>query len=162
MAREESDREDLLREATALVERIELSSVDEPEDEPIVVGFRAGGPASFFFGPDPVYHFNSRRELRRAYHGGLLYKSEQGRLIELERVRLTDSIELRRRKLRDDEQSQFLTQALQCLQTFRERCAANKYALVGQVPADADVLAKVTKWLNACKTIAVARSPHGR
>ena len=30
MAREESDREDLLREATALVERIELAPFDGP------------------------------------------------------------------------------------------------------------------------------------
>ena len=41
MARRESDREDLLREATALVERAELTI--EGFDEPIVVGFRRDG-----------------------------------------------------------------------------------------------------------------------
>ena len=162
MAREESDREDLLRDARALVERIELAPVDDPDGENVVVGFRDGGAASFYFGAEPAYHFNSRRELRRAYQDGLLYKSEQGRLIELERVRLADSIELQRRKLTDDEQARFLETTLERLTTFRQRCAANKYSIVGQVPADAEVLPRAMEWLGACEEIAVARSPHAR
>ena len=75
MARRESDREDLLREATALVERAELTI--EGFDEPIVVGFRRDGSASFFFGADPVYQFNTAFELRRAFVVGLLYKAEE-------------------------------------------------------------------------------------
>jgi hypothetical protein len=162
MAREESDREDLLREATALVERIELSPIDDRAGEHIFVGFRTGGAASFFFGAEPVYHFNSRRELRRAFHGGLLYKSEQGRLIELERVRLADSIELRRRKLADAEQSQFLQEAQSQLEQIRDQIATCKLTIVGQVPATADVLGRVREWLADMGSIAVARSPHAR
>ena len=44
MAREESEREDLLRDATALVERIELVfSTATTSAENIVVGFRRDG-----------------------------------------------------------------------------------------------------------------------
>ena len=47
MAQRETNREDLLREATALVERAEIRIPGE--SEPIVVGFRRDGSASFFF-----------------------------------------------------------------------------------------------------------------
>ncbi len=80
MARDEQDREDLLREATALVERVELAPTDNEAGEHIVIGFRAGGAASVYFGGDTAYHFNSDGELRRAYADGLLYKADIGRL----------------------------------------------------------------------------------
>src|SRR6476469_7343231 len=97
MSRQESDREDLLREATALVERIELRLPDQPES--VVAGFRRDGSASFFFGQSPVYQFNSGRELRRAYRDGLLYKTDNGRLVEMRRERTDTAIELRSRML---------------------------------------------------------------
>ena len=52
MALHEQDREDLLSEATALVQRVELRV--EGFAEPVIVGFRRGGEASVFFGADPV------------------------------------------------------------------------------------------------------------
>ncbi|HEX3599001.1 MAG TPA: hypothetical protein VHU84_02590, partial [Lacipirellulaceae bacterium] len=77
MSREESQREDLIREATALVERIEISfdaSVSNDPDSPqqVIIGFRANGALSIFFGEDPVYQFNSAGDLRRAYWNGQL------------------------------------------------------------------------------------------
>ncbi len=70
MARDESSREDLLREATALVERIELVphatdpliAASDLFDKHIVAGFRRDGALSVFFGEDPVYHFNAEGE----------------------------------------------------------------------------------------------------
>ena len=53
MARLEEDREDILQEATALVERVELE-IENLED-PVVVGFRRDSGPAFFFGADPVY-----------------------------------------------------------------------------------------------------------
>src|SRR5258705_63721 len=61
MARQESDREDLLREATALVQRVEL--VVAGYDEPVVCGFRRGGSVSLVFGGEPVYQFNTANQL---------------------------------------------------------------------------------------------------
>src|SRR5437867_13443850 len=105
MSRQESDREDLLREATALVERIELRLSQQPDS--IVAGFRRDGSASFFFGQSPVYQFNSRCELRRAYVGGLLYKVDNGKLVEMRRERTANAVELRSRPLSSDESARF-------------------------------------------------------
>src|SRR5262245_11539562 len=107
MGREESDREDLLREATALVERIELAPDFGHAGEHIVVGFRANGAASFFFGADSVFQFNAAGELRRAYCGGQLIKASRGQLVSLARQRLENETQLLSRKLTDDEQAKF-------------------------------------------------------
>ena len=77
MAREESNREDLLAEATALVHRIEVVTSGGLT---IVAGFRARGEFSAFFGEDLAYHFNASDELRRAYCDGLLIKASGRRL----------------------------------------------------------------------------------
>jgi hypothetical protein len=73
MARDETKREDLLAEATALVERIQIVSQSAGT---ITAGFRANGALSLFFDEDPAYHFNSAGELRRAYCAGLLIKAD--------------------------------------------------------------------------------------
>src|SRR5690348_4164205 len=101
MARQESDREDFLREATALIERVELHVTGF--EEPIVVGFRRDGCASFFFGAVAVYQFNSAGELRRGYIEGLLYKAVGGRLIGLQRERTEAAVELQRLELDADQ-----------------------------------------------------------
>ena len=49
MAKEERDREDIFREATALVERVELSGI-VGQAEPVVIGFRRNGCGSIYFG----------------------------------------------------------------------------------------------------------------
>ena len=64
MSRQQQDREDLLQEATALVQRIGLRLAGE--DEELVIGFRRDGGASFYWGGSLAYQFNSRGHLRRA------------------------------------------------------------------------------------------------
>jgi hypothetical protein len=145
MSRQESDREDLLREATALVERVELRLPEQAES--IVAGFRRDGSASFFFGESPVYQFNSRRELRRAYVGGLLYKVESGRLVEMRRERTPTAVELRSRPLSSEDATQFLLDTEKWLGTLRNALAAGNAEVVGQLPGDKDVAARVKAWL---------------
>jgi hypothetical protein len=147
MAREESDREDLLREATALVERIELAPVGESADEHVVAGFRAGGAASFFFGADPVYQFNAAGELRRAYCNGLLVKAARGRLVSLSRQRLETKVQLLSRELSDVEQAEFVTKMCDRLRRLAAALETNQWTIVGQVPANGDVLGGLRKWL---------------
>ena len=53
MARQEQEREDLLREAVALVERIEVQTAREQGT--VVIGFRRDGAASVYF-DDPDGH----------------------------------------------------------------------------------------------------------
>jgi hypothetical protein len=160
MARHESDREDLLREATALVERIELAPIDRADAQHIVVGFRRDGALSLFFGADPVYQFNAAGELRRAFHDNQLFKAARGRLVALCRSRGESEVQLLRRDLTDDEQALFLSDLTTRLQTFAEQLAAGAFAVVGQVPQNVNVMERVHKWLENHKCFAVARRPN--
>jgi hypothetical protein len=123
MARHESDREDLMREATALVRRVELHVPGEPE--PVVCGFRADGRLSIYFGTDPVYHFDASGRLRRAFAAGDLFRSQGTTLARLTRVRQPARTELRRHDLHPDELALFLRTAharLGSLATALDRC----------------------------------------
>lgn len=77
MAREEKNREDIFREATALVERIELSGLAGQAGS-VVVGFRRNGCATIYFRVELACHFNSRDELRQAYSAEQLLKVKHG------------------------------------------------------------------------------------
>ncbi len=162
MAREESDREDLLREATALVERIELVPVKADNGEHIVIGFRAAGSMSVYFGGDAAYHFNTSGQLRRAYCDGLLYKAERGKLVSLERVRQEKEVQLVRRPLPDAEQALFLTTMHERLRKLADQCRQNELVSAGQVPAEADVLGRSLAWLDRAHEVTIAMSPHAR
>jgi hypothetical protein len=161
MSRAESDREDLLREATALVLRAELLVAGQPE--PVVAGFRRGGSASFYFGADPVYQFNAAGELRRAYVAGRLLKAEQGNLVALNRERTSGALELVRTELSPAEQAELLQRAQSRLRSLETALAAGEFELLGQVPAEEDVVARLGKWLqDRPDEIAVARLPNVR
>lgn len=161
MSRRESDREDLLREATALVERAEL--LVQGEGEPVVAGFRRDGSLSVFFGPDPVYQFNAAGELRRAFVGGLLYKAEQGRLVELRRQRSEMEVALVRRELDAEETAALLEAARSRLQNLGRALSRGEVQVVGQVPAGIDVIGRVRQWLGAIPPqLPVAKTPHAR
>jgi hypothetical protein len=158
MAGEERDREDLLREATALAVRVELAPVgSEDESRHIVVGFRRGGDASFFFGPDFVIQFNAAGELRRAYCDGLLYKAERGRLVSLERVRTPDAVQLVRQELTAESESKLISRMGEQLRNVATGLETNALRIVGQVPAETDVLGRVRSWLTTNCEFAVAK-----
>lgn len=167
MARDESNREDLLREATALVERIELvpgtwsfPSVEIAQSESIVAGFRVDGALSVFFGDDPVYQFNAAGELRRAYSGRLLIKASHGRLISLSRVRDDHQVQLVRHELTDPQQIAFLAKMTEFMRALAELLSASGFEVKGQVPADADVLGRVRSWLEAHVDWPIAARPN--
>jgi hypothetical protein len=167
MAREESDREDLLREATALVERIELRPANgtaaaghADAAESIVIGFRANGAISFFFGADPVYQFNAAGELRRAYCDGLLFKAVRGRLVSLERVRTQNEVQLLKRELSDDDQTAFVARMRQRLVLLNQELNSGSLEIVGQVPQHSDILGRVRSWLAEHDATAIADSPR--
>lgn len=164
MAREEHDRENLLRDATAFVERIELAQSDDSpaSGHPIFIGFRESGAASVYFGTDPVYHFNSRSQLRRAFCDGLLLKAEHGRLVSLRRVRQADEVQLLRRELPHDEAAMILTGVRQRMQELKFVCDRKSFTIVGQMPEDIDVLTHVVDWLGQCDDVQIADAPHTR
>lgn len=159
MARIESDREDLLREATALVERAELQLPDHAQ--PIVIGFRRDGSGSLYCGGEPVFQFNTRRELRRAYWQGRLIKAEDGQLVALSRQRTSTAVELIRRQLTDEEEAGLLIACREWVERIIAAIAAGRIAVTGQVPADGAVLERIRQWLQELpSSIEVACRPN--
>lgn len=146
MAKHSEDREDLLREATALVQRAEFTVGGQ--DESYVAGFRRDGSVSLFFGVDPVYQFNKSNELRRAYRNGFLIKAEQGRLVRLERKRTASAVELVRHEMSDSEQRSFLDELVEHISDLGKSLMHGDYELVGQVPKDGEVMQSISLWLS--------------
>ena len=159
MARQESDREDLLREATALVDRAELRVAGEAE--PVTVGFRRGGLLSVYFGGQAVYQFSATGQLRRAYVDGLLYKAERGRLVALCRERTPTEVALRRTELGDAETGSLLAAARDRLGRLRTALEQGAFEVVGQVTQLPDLTRQVCSWLQSMpQPIDVAMKPN--
>ena len=162
MARRESDKEDLLREATALVERVELEPAGAWESEHVIAGFRLDGAASIFFGSDPVYHFNAAGELRRAYCDSLLFKAAAGRIVSLRRERQQHEVQLLRHELTETEQLAFLARLSGLLVGLTTALDTANYAVVGQVPYDADVVGRLQEWLAQHDGSKIAATSHAK
>jgi len=162
MARHEHQREDILREATALVERAELSVAGFAE--PVVVGFRRNGAGSVFFGADPVYQFDSRRRLRRAYERGRLFKAERALLVEMTRRRTESEVQLVRRVLNEAELRQFLGRMKDRLAMLRDVGQEGAVSVVAQIPPDGEVATHIAVWLELLLggPIQIAHVPHAR
>ena len=117
MARHESDREDLIREATALLRRAEWMSISGAES--LAAGFRRDGSLSLYFGADPVYHFDSAGRLKRAYCSGLLYRTQGTTLAELARERSAMETKLMRRDLGQQELADFLVKMIERIEEWK-------------------------------------------
>ncbi|MBI2825013.1 MAG: hypothetical protein HYX69_10045 [Planctomycetia bacterium] len=158
MARQEEHREDVLAEATALVERAEIVDADGSH---IVLGFRRDGAASLYRGDDPVYHFTSDGHLRRAYIGGQLYKAEFGKLVALTRKRTDTEVQLVRHELSADEMGDLLDELKHRLERLAATLDANRYRLAGQAPATVDVPGRFRRLLDQLSAgIEIAASPR--
>jgi hypothetical protein len=157
MAQEESPREDLLREATALVERVELV---EATDHPIVAGFRHDGALSIFFGNDEVYHFNAAGDLRRAYLDGHLYKALNGELVRMTRVRTAQQVELRSHALDAAEQADFISTMRDRLAGLTAALAKNAFEARREVPPGANIVDRLREWLTQHASVPIAKRPN--
>jgi hypothetical protein len=165
MARHEQDREDLLAEAKNLVERASFhaSLGDGADLKEVVVGFRRDGSLAIYFAADRVYQFTSTGQLRRAYLGERLYKSVGARLVSLDRFRTEHAVELVSQPLTSTAQSHFLAELKVYLDRLNMRLSGGDYKLIGQIPAEGNVVGRVLAWLDRyAATIAVADSPHSR
>lgn len=134
MARAESDREDLLREAVALVRRAELIGPDEP-DLP-VIGFRETGWLSIYFGQDLMYQFDEVGRLRRAFVDGLLYRTHGRVLAQLRRERSDTETALVRRDLDEESLREFRDRLHTRVRRLRELLQDGKLNILRQVPPD--------------------------
>lgn len=162
MARKTEEREDLLRDATAYVSRVQLHIPSASGQATLFAGFHANGAASFYFDQDPVYHFNRADELRRAFVDDLLLKAEKGRLVTMQRQRAAGEVALVTRVLTEDEQAEFLARADE---RFNELCDAlreQQFTIEGIVDGeeDEDVVQQLVDYLDRLEAIRVANSPR--
>jgi hypothetical protein len=159
MARREQDREDLMAEARALVERASFRI--QGCSEPVVIGFRRDGSVSFFISPEQVYQFNSAGELRRAFKGDLLYKADAGRLVSLRRERTADAVHLVRHDLTDQQTSAFLAEMHRHLQQVAAGLDGGRSEAIETVPKGTDLAPRIAQWLALhAAGIAIARGPR--
>ncbi len=160
MARHEADREDLMREAVALRQRILLSSSKGQE---IVIGFRADGSASIYVDQDPVWHFNRRGQLRRAFEAGQLIKAEAGRLHRMFRHREPNQVLLCSWPMSRDEQSAWVASVARTIRSLIEQWERGDLWVVQQIPAEEPVAQKALQLLRSLALgFSIAESPSVR
>ena len=87
MAKQTQDREDLMREGTAMPLRGRLLI----EGIEVVIGFRPAGQCSLYWNQDPVFQFDAQHQLRRAFVDSRRLKALDGRLAYLKRVESRDN-----------------------------------------------------------------------
>ncbi|WP_442483088.1 hypothetical protein [Aeoliella sp. SH292] len=161
MARDEHERENLLGDATAYVRRVEFR---DAEGQEVFVGFRTNGAASVYLDQDPVYHFTSEGELRRAYVAGELIKSVRGQLVAMHRERTPGEVQLVSRPLDEVTSKAFLVNMESQLTRLADSLRNEKLIVVGSVPADVDVEAEVPAWLETllASEMVIANAPNAR
>jgi hypothetical protein len=155
MARHESDREDLMREATALRERVELQYADELF--PVVAGFREDGRISLFFGSDPAFHFDPDGRLRRAFVDGELYRSRGDTLSRLTRSRTAAATDLIRHDLTTPELQTFVLGMQKRLQGLIGALEAEQATVLRQVPEGVNLVARLRQ--NLARTLNAPLAP---
>lgn len=132
MARHESDREDLIREAVALTTRAEI--LFDGDEEPVTIGFRSSNAMSIFVGQDPVYQFDPQGALRRAYVGGFLFRSQHETLAKMHRVRTETETILSRTDLTAEELIDFRTTMRSCVQRLLSAVHEEQFQVLRSVP----------------------------
>ncbi len=167
MARHEADREDLISEATALVQRAEIVYRDaENRTATVVVGFRRDGSLSSYFGAEPVYQFNAQHQLRRAYLDGRLLKAERGQLVAMRRERTDGEVQLVTSNLSEQAKADLLQALESSLRHLAAAVADGTAEIRRQVPAADDPQAAglrqriAAELLRAAATGEVAQRPN--
>jgi hypothetical protein len=147
MARHEEDREDLMREAVALPDRVELCVAGF--EVPISIGFRTTSAMSIFVGQDPVYQYDPDGRLRRAFVGGLLYRSQHSTLAMLQRKRTETQTLLLRTDLGDAELSQFRENMNVLVSVLHQRLTFAEFETLRRVPEATDHISRILAALQA-------------
>lgn len=154
MPRDESPREDLLAEATALVRRAELTGPEFPE--PVVAGFWNDGGLSVYFGEDPVFRFDETGQLKRAFVEGIKYQVRDSTLVRLKQDRTsTDRVRLIRQRLTHVEARPFCQKIQELLTRLLVGLQEAQVTQGAAVPDDSDV---VTELLDVLPVILAADS----
>lgn len=160
MARREAEREDLMREAVALVSRLALG--DDQGNE-IVIGFRRDGSGSIYVNQDPAWHFNRRGEFRRGYQQGILIKAEGKRLYRLRRVRELHQVVLLNEEMTPAEQNDWVADVVRQARHLLDRWKEGTLRVVRAIPDEQTVIEQAYRFLEyVSKGFPVADSPSVR
>ena len=135
MALNESHREDLIREATTLTERIEFSAGQGVD--PVFAGFRRNGFLSIYLPTDVMFQFSGQQRLRRAFVDGFLYRAQGTTLARLQRERTGNSSSLIRNDLSPTELDEFRNSAQRQLTSVYELLVDPGTKLLRSVPESA-------------------------
>lgn len=146
MAKDAHDREDLLREATAYVKRMEFRVPDV--EQVLFCGFRDNGAWSLYWGQDQVVQFNQSGAMRRAFWQGRVLASFRHRLHRLHRHRSARA-KLSREPLSDEEQTLFLQMWEHRLKDLQTTLTGRRHDIIGCIPEDVDVSQSTLEWLIA-------------
>jgi hypothetical protein len=138
MARHESDREDLMQEATGLTRRAEWQVPFFPE--PVVAGFKRNGACSVYFGAEPVLQFDTSGGLRRAFFEGCLFRTQGTTLARLRRNRTDSESELLRHDLDESELAAFRVQAASWLYQLLQAIVDGEAIRLRQIPEQGEVV----------------------
>lgn len=141
MARTEDDREDLMREAVALPNRVELTVGGF--DEFITIGFRANAAMSIFIGPDSVYQFDAEGRLRRSFVDGLLYRSQHTTLARLKRERSETQTSLLRTDLSEEDLLEFRRTMQSLLSSLEQKLAVGDFKTIRCVPESSNHISRI-------------------
>jgi hypothetical protein len=156
MARQHHDREDLLRDATAFVERFQARISGQSEEW--FIGFRPDSALGIYAGQHRVLQFDRHGRLRRVFWDGRMFQAVRGELVRLDRRREDTRLRLDRRPLSSEESAELLRAASQVLNTLCASLRDETLAVTGQVVmANQDVVKRMRDWLeNQPPSIVVA------
>jgi len=159
VARQESDREDLIREAVGLPDRAEWEVPSQ--NELVVTGLKRNGSLCVYLGADPVYQFDPEGRLRRAFVDGFLYRTQGSTLARIHREHSATESTLVRHDLDSKELEAFLTTMRATLQTLSQELASDEASLLRSVESDQqtglpDFARLISAALDATPTLAPA------
>ncbi len=157
MARQETDREDLMQEATGLIRRAEWQVPFQADV--VVAGFKRNGGCSIYFGADPVYQFDTDGCLRRAFAQGDLWRTQGTTLARLKRERTETESGFQRHDLTNSELIEFLREVRQRLGVLLTSLDCGAARLLRQVPDEADVTAELVSALRLVLSHEIALAP---
>lgn len=131
MAQDERDRRSLLDELTALSPRVQLAIGDRT----ILIGFRANGAVSIYFGQDFVVGFNAMHEVRRVFlHGSLFRADTCRRVTRMDRHREPGRSELRSQVLTESAQSELQSIIRWHVEMLARALAGDRFHVTGCIP----------------------------
>lgn len=170
MAKQTQDKEDLIRDGSQFIRRLELDL--QPSKRPakqdielprsVFCGFRENGACSIYWGQEFVIQFNTNCELRRAFWESRMVATYK-RIPHWLKSEGSGRVRLQRVSFSDDEVSRFeraTTQTLDRLADVLDSIASTELeSAIRQVPQDADVAGEVRSWLDNWHGIRYALHP---